>query len=340
MGKRSVTHHAPATPISGQVLDLSASAGTKVFWFFSSEKNTLALSLPSGVLWESAPAKINLTLLITGKRPDGYHLLDSLVVFAGAHDRLSASPADDLTLEILGPFGAKLAAEPDNLVLRAARALAASAGRRLAVKLRLEKHLPVASGIGGGSSDAAAALRLLSRMWGVAIPDGLAATLGADVPVCLDPRPSRMAGIGETLMAAPGIPACGILLVNPGVALATKAVFAARDAAFSTPVPLPDAWPDTAAMAADLASCSNDLQPPAIRLCPAVGAVLETMSALPGCRLARMSGSGATCFALFDTPAEATTAAAQVSRPAWWCWGGSLWPHQTGPGLYAAPGAT
>jgi 4-diphosphocytidyl-2-C-methyl-D-erythritol kinase len=329
------------SPLSGQFPDLSTSAGTKVFWFFSSEKNILALtSPPAGPFAECAPAKINLTLLVTGKRPDGYHLLDSLVVFAGAHDCLSAAPADELSLGIGGPFGAKLVAEPDNLVLRAARALAASAGLRPGAQLRLEKHLPVASGIGGGSSDAAAALRLLSRMWGVPIPDGLAATLGADVPVCLDPRPRRMAGIGEILTAAPRIPACGILLVNPGLALATKAVFAARDAAFSTPACFPDAWPDTAALAADLACWGNDLQPPAIKLCPAVGTVLETLRAMPGCRLARMSGSGATCFALFDTPAEAHAAAALVARPDWWCWGGALWPHETGPGLYAAPGAT
>jgi 4-diphosphocytidyl-2-C-methyl-D-erythritol kinase len=289
---------------------------------------------------ECAPAKINITLSVIGKRADGYHLLDSLVVFAGCHDRLSAAPADNLTLEISGPFGTALVAEPDNLVLRAARALAASAGLPARAQLGLEKHLPVASGIGGGSSDAAAALRLLSRMWGVPIPKNLAATLGADVPVCLDPRPSRMAGIGETLTAAPRLPVCGILLVNPGVALATKAVFAARDAAFSAPASFPDAWPDTASMAADLALWGNDLQPPALKLCPALDAVLNALRAVPGCRLARMSGSGATCFALFDTPAEASVAATQVSRPAWWCWGGALWPHQTGTGLYAAPGAT
>ncbi len=289
---------------------------------------------------DNAPAKINLTLLVTGRRPDGYHLLDSLVVFAGAHDRLRAAPGDGLTLEIGGPFGAALGSEPDNLVVRAARALAGSAGVRAGARLTLEKHLPVASGIGGGSSDAAAALRLLSRMWGVPIPPGVAANLGADVPVCLDPRPRRMAGIGETLSAAPGIPDCGILLVNPGVALATKSVFAARAAGFSLPASFPDAWPDAAAMAADLAGWGNDLQAAALGVCPAVGLVLEVLRALPGCRLARMSGSGATCFALFDTPAEAGAAASRVSRPGWWCWGGALWQGQAAVGLYAAPGAT
>ncbi len=293
--------------------------------------------VPAG---ECAPAKINLTLLVTGKRADGYHLLDSLVVFAGAHDRLSAAPSDALTLEIGGPFGGTLATEPDNLVLRAARALAASAGVQAGARLRLEKHLPVASGIGGGSSDAAAALRLLSRLWGVPIPESLPATLGADVPVCLDPRPRRMAGIGEDLSAAPFIPACGILLVNPGIALATKSVFAARDAVFSEPARFPQAWADAAAMAAALSEWENDLELPAIRLCPAVGLVLDFLRAVPGCRLARMSGSGATCFALFDTPADAAQAASRVSRPGWWCWGGALWRNEGGAGLYAAPAAT
>jgi 4-diphosphocytidyl-2-C-methyl-D-erythritol kinase len=287
-----------------------------------------------------APAKINLYLHVTGKRADGYHLLDSLIVFAGAGDYIEAQAAGELSLTITGAMGHTLEADDDNLVLKAARALAAAGNVPPYAAINLEKNLPVASGIGGGSSDAAAALRLLSRLWGVPIPDGLAATLGADVPVCLDPRPRRMAGIGEILTGAPHLPACGILLVNPGVALATQAVFAARAPAFSMPASFPDAWPDTATMAADLASWANDLQPPAVKLCPAVGAVLETLLAIPGCRLARMSGSGATCFALFDTPAEAKAAAARVARPAWWCWGGALWPHRTGPGLYAAPGAT
>jgi 4-diphosphocytidyl-2C-methyl-D-erythritol kinase len=141
---------------------------------------------------DRAPAKINLFLLVTGKRPDGYHLLDSLVVFADACDTLRAAPAEALWLSFGGPFGASLAAEPDNLVLRAARALASATGVRAGARLHLDKNLPIASGIGGGSSDAAAALRLLARLWGVTVPEGLAATLGADVPVCFDPRPRRM----------------------------------------------------------------------------------------------------------------------------------------------------
>jgi 4-diphosphocytidyl-2-C-methyl-D-erythritol kinase len=291
-------------------------------------------------LAECAPAKINLTLLVTGKRADGYHLLDSLVVFAGAHDRLSAIPAKTLALHIEGPFGAGLQSEPDNLVLRAARALAASAGIGAGAHIRLEKNLPVASGIGGGSSDAAAALRLLARLWHVPIPLDLASTLGADVPVCLDAQPRHMAGIGELLTAAPAFPDCGILLVNPGIALATKAVFSARNAPFSAPATFPPAWQDAAAMAADLASSANDLQPPALALCPEVGHVLSVLRALPGCRLARMSGSGATCFALFDTPADAAASVSLADRPGWWCWGGALWPHHSAPGLYAASADT
>ena len=261
---------------------------------------------------------------MTGKRADGYHLLDSLVVFAGAHDRLSASPADELSLTFSGPFGSGLAAEADNLVLRAARSLAAATGTTAGARLHLEKNLPIASGIGGGSSDAAAALRLLSALWKVAVPEGLAATLGADVPVCLDPRPRRMSGIGEILQPSPTLPPCGIALVNPGAALPTAAVFRARDAAFSPPAMLPAGWPDLPSMAIALAGWGNDLEPPAIALCPSIGTVLAALHAQPGCRLARMSGSGATCFALFDTPALAQAAAETVTHPGWWCWGGDF----------------
>jgi len=279
---------------------------------------------------EIAPAKINLFLLVTGKRADGYHLLDSLVVFAGAHDRLSVVPAAALSLTFGGPFGAHLAVHADNLVLRAATALAEATRVRDGARLHLEKHLPIASGIGGGSSDAAAALRLLSRHWGVDVPAGLAATLGADVPVCLDPRPRRMSGIGEVLAPSPGLPAFGIALVNPGVALPTAQVFRARQSAFSPAARLPPGWPDTASLAAGLAGYGNDLQAPAIALCPPIATVLAGLRDQPGCRLARMSGSGATCFALFDTPALASAAAASVARDGWWCWGGGLYGQDNG----------
>jgi 4-diphosphocytidyl-2-C-methyl-D-erythritol kinase len=275
---------------------------------------------------EQAPAKINLFLHVLGRRADGYHRLDSLAVFAGAADRLWAEPATDLTLELAGPFGAALAAEPDNLVLRAARSLAAMAGVTPAVRLVLEKALPVASGIGGGSADAAAALRLLARLWGAAAAQvdltAIAATLGADVPVCLAGKPARMGGVGETLTSAPRLPRFGLVLVNPGLPVATASVFRARVGPFSAPAVLPDGWADARAMAADLALLRNDLEGPARVLCPPIDAVLEALASRPGCLLARMSGSGATCFGLFPEPEAAAAAAAALARPGWWCWGG------------------
>ncbi|HET9147591.1 MAG TPA: 4-(cytidine 5'-diphospho)-2-C-methyl-D-erythritol kinase, partial [Acetobacteraceae bacterium] len=184
-------------------------------------------------------------------------------------------------------------------------------------------NLPVASGIGGGSADAAAALRLLGREWGVAPDPSLALRLGADVPVCLASRPARMGGIGESLQPAPRLPRFGMVLANPGVPVATPAVFAARQGGFSPPATLPEAWEDARAMARDLAGLGNDLEAPAISLQPAIGAVLEALAGCPGCLLSRMSGSGATCFGLFATEAEAGVAAARLERPGWWCWGGA-----------------
>jgi len=277
-----------------------------------------------------APAKVNLYLHVTGKRADGYHLLDSLAVFPNVGDRVEVAAADDLSLRLSGPFGAALSGEADNLLLKAARALAPGRGAALA----LEKNLPVASGIGGGSADAAAALRALCRLWGVTGADlpGIALSLGADVPVCLHCAPARMQGIGEVLAPAPRLPEFGMVLVNPGVAVPTPAVFKARIGSF-TPAPLlPAMWPSAAAMAAELKRCTNDLQSAAISIQPVIGEVLAALSALPGALLARMSGSGATCFALFATPAEAQTAAAALAaHSGWWCWGGGLYqPPQTG----------
>jgi len=278
-----------------------------------------------------APAKVNLFLHVTGKRGDGYHLLDSLAVFPAVGDRLTYAPDAALTLELGGTFAAGLAPEPDNLVLRAARRLAERSGRMAAGRLFLEKNLPVASGIGGGSADAAAALRLLGKAWEL---DGelrdIALQLGADVPVCLSRQPARMGGIGEILAPAPKLPGFGILLVNPGFPVATADVFRARPPIFSPPAALPAAWPDAASMAAALAELRNDLETPAIALAPGIGAVLARLRALPGALLARMSGSGATCFALFETPAAAGAAASAIDQPSgaaagWWRWGGGLY---------------
>lgn len=279
------------------------------------------------MLTEAARAKVNLYLHVVGRRADGYHLLDSLAVFPGAADRLFADPADALTLEVEGPGAAGLGAGPDNLVLRAARALASAAGVEAGARLVLDKRLPVASGIGGGSADAAAALRLLARLWGVRLAAEqlreVAQGLGADVPVCLGSRPARMGGVGERLQLAPALPDCGMALLNPGVAVATPDVFRARGGAFSATAVLPDAWPDAAAMAAGLARMGNDLEAPALSLCPAIATVLDWLRGQKGCLLARMSGSGATCFGLF-ADAEAAAAVARRAPAPWWAWGGAM----------------
>jgi len=266
---------------------------------------------------------------VTGRRTDGLHLLDSLVVFVSAADRVTASPAALVKLQVAGDHGAALANEADNLVLRAARLLAQAAGIDAGVRLVLDKRLPLASGIGGGSADAAATLRLLQRLWGVSLSESrlhdLAASLGADVPVCLACEPALMSGIGEILRAAPRLPSFGLVLVNPLVAVLTPdvfRVFRAREGAFSPAATLPAAWPDAAAMAHDLALLGNDLEAPARRLCPAIDGVLAALRATPGCLLARMSGSGATCFGIWAEPETARKAADKLARAAWWTWGG------------------
>lgn len=250
------------------------------------------------------------------------------MVFAGVADTVRATTADALSLRVEGPEAAALADEPDNLVLRAARALAAAAGVAPRAALTLVKRLPVASGIGGGSADAAAALRALNRLWALGWSGerlaALALPLGADIPACLGSRPCVLGGVGETLRPAPALPGCGLLLANPRIALATPAVFRARAGGFSAAATLPEAgWADAAALARDLAAWGNDLEAPAIALCPSVASVLAALRALPGCRLARMSGSGASCFGLFDSPAAAAAAAAALPG-GWWRWGGGL----------------
>jgi len=278
-------------------------------------------------LTETAPAKVNLFLRVTGRRPDGFHLLDSLAVFCGAADRLTARPAADLTLRLSGPGAAALERDAtENLVLRAARVLRETFTVSAGAALTLDKRLPVASGIGGGSADAAAALRLLARLWRVSPPAGvlaaLAAGLGSDVPVCLASRPARMRGTGESLQAAPALPEFGLLLINPGVPVSTKDVFGVRASTFSAPAELAPGWPDAKTMAAALAPLGNDLQAPALSLCPPIGEVLAALHQVPGCLLARMSGSGATCFGLFAS-ADAAAAAARRDWPTrWWVWGG------------------
>jgi 4-diphosphocytidyl-2-C-methyl-D-erythritol kinase len=279
----------------------------------------------AGGATEHASAKLNLYLHVIGRRADGFHLLDSLVVFPDVGDVVSAALADRLSLSLSGPFKSALEGDADNLVLRAARALAMEVGRSPQVHLTLDKSLPVASGIGGGSADAAATL---CRLWNYAADPAalarIALRLGADVPVCLASRPLRMGGIGEHLEEAPELPDCGVVLVNPGVAVATASVFRLRAGAFSTRAQLPRRWHDATGMAADLRRLRNDLEAPARSLCPAIDAVLAALAAQPGCMLARMSGSGATCFGLFATPRIAAEVVPRLMRDEWWVWGGRL----------------
>jgi len=271
-----------------------------------------------------APAKVNLSLHVVGKRADGYHLLDSLVAFAGVGDTLDFTPAATLTLEVGGPTAGLIPSQGENIVLKAARLLAEAAGVTRGAAIRLTKRLPVAAGIGGGSADAAAALKGLMRLWDVTLPAerlaALALSIGADVPVCLAGRPMRMQGIGEVLEPAPALPAAWLVLVNPMVPLHTPPVFKARQGPFSAAEPLTQSPADARALAAALAARRNDLTQPAISIEPVVGEVLAALAAGEGCLLARMSGSGATCFGLYATEAEARAAATrlQAAWPGWW----------------------
>jgi 4-diphosphocytidyl-2-C-methyl-D-erythritol kinase len=275
-------------------------------------------------LTEQAPAKVNLTLRVLGRRADGYHELESLVAFAGPADTLSLQPGSDTALDISGPFAAACGPTAENLVLKAVAALRDRVSGLRAGRFALLKNIPVAGGVGGGSSDAAAALRLLARANGLAPDDArlssAALAVGADVPVCLDPRPRIMRGVGERLSAPLSIPPLPALLVNPRVPLSTRAVFEALAAMPANGTAL-DAVPSAAdAMVEFLTRHGNELTPAAIACAPAVAEVLQVLGGLSGVRLARMSGSGPTCFALFATGEEAAAAGRclQAERPGWW----------------------
>lgn len=269
-------------------------------------------------------AKVNLTLHVTGRRPDGYHELDSLVVFAGVGDTLEITAAEDLSLSLEGPFASALDAAESNLALRAARSLREGFGATAGARLRLVKRLPVAAGLGGGSADAAAALRGLAHFWALGAPEDalheIAARLGADVPACLTARPSLLSGVGELVQAAPPLPGFWLVLVNPGVPLSTPAVFKARGGPFSAPQPWTEAPGTARELAVRLAEGRNDLEAPAIALVPAIAQVLSALRATPACLLARMSGSGATCFGLYETEAAARAAARRLGadQADWW----------------------
>ena len=281
--------------------------------------------------WWRAPAKLNLYLHVVGRRDDGYHLLDSLVAFADIADRVAAEPSSRLSLAITGPFAGDLGGDPvTNLVWRAAEALAARLGRSAGAALALEKNLPVASGIGGGSSDAAATLKALAARWQAPLDDGaledIAAKLGADVPVCLAARSSWLGGVGDRVEPAPALPPAALVLVNPRIALPTASVFKTRRGPFSSAARFTEAPADARALAALLAERRNDLTDAAVAQVPVIATVLKRLAATDGARIARMSGSGATCFALFESAvlAEAAAASLRAAEPDWWVAAGRL----------------
>jgi 4-diphosphocytidyl-2-C-methyl-D-erythritol kinase len=259
---------------------------------------------------ETAFAKVNLALHVRGRGEDGYHRIETLFAFCDDGDQLSVAAGEGVSLEITGPFGHRLSSGEDNLVIRAARALADRFEVETGAAIVLEKHLPIAAGLGGGSADAAAALRLLCRFWGVAPAEGelhsIAAALGADVPACLASRTARGEGRGDLLGAwrGEGLSGAPVLLVNPGAPLSTAAVFGAWDGEDRGPL-------------GGLDGGRNDLEPPAIRLVPEIAEVLDMLS---DARLGRMSGSGATCFGLYDSEDVRDRAAARIAaaRPGWW----------------------
>ncbi len=279
-------------------------------------KTSRAVSAP---LSEPAPAKINLTLRVLGKRADGYHDIESLVAFARFGDRLTFRPGARLELRVSGPTAGETGEPADNLVLRAARALSERVDGLKLGRFALSKRLPAGAGLGGGLADAGAALRLLARINDMSLDDprlhDAARATGADVPVCLDPRPRLMRGIGDILSKPLALPKFALVVVHPRVPLATKDVFAALP-----PLPAADRPPSEASRATIagplleyLARHANDLEQTAIRLKPVIAEVLAALRSLPGCRLARMSGSGSACFALFESSRSATAAARTLS---------------------------
>lgn len=275
-----------------------------------------------------APAKINLFLHVGERRRDGFHVLQSLVVFVDVGDELRLSPARRFTLALDGPFAHALEDQADNLVLRAAQALGQGLGLDAGANIVLTKNLPVASGIGGGSADAAATLRGLVCLWRdfrdqiklITCADAVAATVGSDVPVCASSVPSWMEGRGEIVTPAGILAHYPMVLVNPGAPVATADVFRALESRSGTSMDKPPNLHDKNALLQFLATTRNDLEVPASAIQPAIGDVLKILAAQPGALMVRMSGSGATCFALFEYEAASQAAAESIAaqRPGWW----------------------
>lgn len=292
----------------------------------------MTLSSRPGVIVEEARAKINLYLHVTGRRSDGYHLLDSLVGFASIADRVHvAASTDSPGLTVSGPMAGEVPRGADNLAWQAAAQLAEHAGRASDIAVHLDKALPVAAGVGGGSADAAAVLRALIRLWNLDPQDPqialLSEGLGADVPVCLlGGQSAFVGGIGEDLYPGPPLAGLAVVLVNPRVPLPTAAVFRARTGAFSHPGRFVNSsdLPDN--LIRQLRNLGNDLMAPARQLCPAIGDVLDALELAPACQLARMSGSGPTCFGLFPSQSAADEAAARLlaEHPDWWVQAGQF----------------
>lgn len=271
-----------------------------------------------------APAKVNLTLHVTGQRADGYHLLDSLVGFAGIYDEITATTASDLQLRVSGPFSDGVPTDGTNLILRAARVLQAARGVKLGAHLTLEKHLPHAAGIGSGSSDAAITLALLAQLWEVApLPENHpeVVALGADVPVCLAaPHPVHMTGIGDKLASCAALPDCALVLVNPRVTVPTATVFDALEIKDNPAMGALHGGLKFKDFVKWLGAQRNDLTAPARVIAPEIGAALSKLSRMPKVAYVGMSGSGATCFGLTRNMADARDVARviQVAELNWW----------------------
>jgi 4-diphosphocytidyl-2-C-methyl-D-erythritol kinase len=284
----------------------------------------------SASLTEKAPAKINLTLRVIGRRADGYHDLESLVAFADIADTLTLHPSSETALAVSGPFADACAPVGDNLVLKSVAAMRQHVPDLKAGHFQLEKIIPVAGGVGGGSADAAAALRLLARANALAPCDprlaAAALAVGADVPVCLDPHPRIMRGVGEELSPPLGLPQLAAVLINPGIALPTRDVFAAFAGVSSQRENLGEVPREQDTLIEFLRRHGNDLTRAAVACAPVVGDLLKALTELPSARLARMSGSGPTCFALFASVAEAAAAARQLQagHKDWWVHTGTI----------------
>ena len=271
-----------------------------------------------------APAKINLYLHVTGKRPDGYHLLDSLFVFADISDEIHIKPSKKLSFSIEGEFAENLKKEKNNIVIKATKILAKALGIIPLVKIKLIKKLPVAAGLGGGSADAAAVLIGLSQLWESPLSKEklaeIALQLGADVPACLQKCPLNISGIGEIITKAPPLPKIWIVLVNPKVKVPTPDVFKKRAKPFTTAMPIKVAYDDIDSFVLELKKRSNDLTESACSLAPEIADTLEIISQQHGCLISRMSGSGATCFGLFANKEHAETAVRLIKSKEsdWW----------------------